>query len=223
MNGAAERALSLLFPQRVCCHGCGCLLMAEEGLLCAACQRELDACTLRRSHEERLFRGEQVLAAAAYHYRDRAAQLTQSLKYQSDQAAAQILALGMARRFTLMESLRAAEVCVFVPTHPKQAARRGYAQAEVLCGAFTAITGLAQVPALARVRHAESQVGMGREERKKHIVGAFAPTEATQVVQDRCVLLIDDVLTTGATVCECAQVLYAAAARRVLALTACRV
>ncbi len=225
MNRAAEGALALLFPQRLCCHGCGCLLRGQEGLLCDDCQQALDRCLLRRSHEERVFSSEQVLAASAYHYREIAADLTQSLKYLSDKAVAHCLAAGMANRYALMDRLQAAELCVYVPTHEKQAARRGYAQAQVLCGAFTAVTGLpAASGVLRRVRHSKSQVGMGREERKKHIVGAFVADEAAaRAVEGRCVLLIDDVLTTGATVCECARVLYVAGARRVLALTACRV
>ncbi len=224
MSGALDGALSLLFPQRLCCHGCGCMLAVEEGLLCGACQTALDRCTLKRKDEELLFRGAQVLSAAAYAYAGMAAGLTQSLKYMSDRAAAHPLAAGMARRFMLMPKLRAAELCVWVPSHPRQAQRRGYVQAQVLCDAFAAVTGLPQAPrALLRVRHAKSQVGMGREERRRQIVGAFAPDESgAQAVRDRSVLLIDDVLTTGATVCECARVLYAAGARRVMALTACR-
>jgi len=225
MNRVAGEALALLFPQRLCCHGCGCLLNPAEGLLCNACQQKLDACLLRRSHEERIFRQEHVLAGAAYHYRDMAAALTQSLKYMADKTAAQCLAEGMARRYALMEQLRAAEVCVYVPSHYRQAARRGYAQAQVLCDAFAAIAGLPRANGvLRRVSHAKSQVGMGREERKEHIIGAFVAEEpACHRIKGRCVLLIDDVLTTGATVCECAQVLYTAGAQSVLALTACRV
>lgn len=224
MSGVLDGALALLFPQRLCCHGCGCVLASDEGLLCAACQKALDSCTLKRKEEERFFRGEQLLAASAYAYDGMAADLAQSLKYGSDRAAAHVLAGGMARRFALMPAFRAAEVCVAVPSYPRQAQRRGYAQAQVLCDAFTSIVGLPQASnALKRVRYAKSQVGMGREERKKRIVGAFAFREAeAQEMQDRCVLLVDDVLTTGATVCECARVLYAAGARRVLAITACR-
>ncbi|MFH1512513.1 MAG: hypothetical protein ABIG45_04055 [Bacillota bacterium] len=222
MSKITDGALALLFPQRLCCHGCGCMLAPGEELLCAPCRKQLDACTLKRKDEERLFRAEQVLAAAAYRYTGMAADLTQSLKYMSDRTVAHLLAEGMARRFALMDSLRAAEVCVAVPSFKRQAERRGYPQAQVLCDAFTRITGLPQASgALKRVRYAKSQVGMGREERKKRIVSAFAFGEA-QAVEDRCVLLIDDVLTTGATVCECARMLYAAGARRVLAITACR-
>lgn len=225
MSGrAAEAALGFLFPQRLCCHGCGCLLAGDEGLLCGACQAALDRCTLKRKDEKLLFRGAQVLSASAYAYAGTAAGLTQSLKYMSDKAAAQPLAAGMARRFTLMPELRAAELCVWVPSHPRQARRRGYVQAQVLCDSFTAVTGLPQAPgALTRVRHAKSQVGMGREERRRQIVGSFALDDSgSRAVKDRCVLLIDDVLTTGATACECARMLYAAGARRVMALTACR-
>ncbi|HPJ01403.1 MAG TPA: phosphoribosyltransferase family protein [Candidatus Limiplasma sp.] len=222
MNTMLEGTLQLLFPQRLCCHGCGCLLTQGEGLLCTPCQDALNRCTFKRRDEEIHFKPEQLLAASAYAYDGMAAELTRSLKYASDRAAAQPLAQGMAARFVRMPKLRAAEVCVAVPSYPKQARKRGYAQAQVLCDAFTQITGMPQATgALRRVRHAASQVGKTRDERKKQIVGAFIIHDA-QAVRDKTVLLIDDVLTTGATACECARVLYAAGAMRVLALTACR-
>ncbi|MBN1776967.1 MAG: ComF family protein [Clostridiales bacterium] len=223
MSKLTDGALAMLFPQRLCCHGCGCMLAAGEELLCAACREKLDRCTLKRKDEHRQFKPEQLLAAAAYAYDGMAAELARSLKYASDKAAAIPLAEGMARRFALMPQLRAAEVCVAVPSFPRQAQRRGYSQAQVLCGAFAGITGLPQAQALRRIRFATSQVGKSRDERRKQIIGAFVFDEArTGAVRDKCVLLIDDVLTTGATACECARMLYAAGARRVLALTACR-
>jgi ComF family protein len=224
MSRVADGALALLFPQRLCCHGCGCMLVAGEELLCQPCRAALTRCTLKRKEESLLFKSENVRTASAYRYEDMAADLVRSLKYNSDKAAALLLAEGMARRYALMPELRAAEVCVAVPSYARQAERRGYSQAQVLCDAFVSVTGLPQAPrALRRVRYARSQVGKTRVERKRQIVGAFVFEEAeAQAVRDRCVLLVDDVLTTGATVCECARMLFAAGARRVLAVTACR-
>ncbi len=222
MSAVLDTALSYLFPQRVCCHGCGCLLTAGEGMLCNACQTALQDCTLKRKEEELAFKPEQLSTAAAYAYDGLAADLVRDLKFMSDRAAALPLAEGMAARYIRMPKLQAADVCVAVPSHPRQIRKRGYAQAQVLCDAFTQIIGMAQAPdALARVRQAASQVGKTRDERKKQIVGAFV-TRGRHPVRGRSILMIDDVLTTGATACECARVLYAAGALRVLALTACR-
>ena len=224
MSRLSDRALPLLFPQRLCCHGCGCMLTAGEELLCAVCRDALSRCTLLRKDERKQFKPEQLLSAAAFRYDGMAGDLVRSLKYASDKAAAQILAEGMAARFARMPELRAADLCVFVPSFPRQARRRGYTQAQVLCDAFTGMTAMPQAQdALRRIRNAKSQVGKGRDERKKNIIGAFVFDEAhANIVCDQTVLLIDDVLTTGATLCECARILYAAGARRVLALTACR-
>ena len=74
-----------------------------------------------------------------------------------------------------------------VPSFPKQVHKRGYAQAQVLCDAFVQITGLPQATgALRRIRHAASQVGKTRDERKKQIVGAFVIHDA-QTVRDKTV------------------------------------
>ena len=106
MNAMLEGTLQFLFPQRLCCHGCGCLLTQGEGLLCTACQDALNRCTLKRKDEEIHFKPEQLLAASAYAYDGMAAELTRSLKYAADQAAAQPLAQGMAARFVRMPKLR---------------------------------------------------------------------------------------------------------------------
>ena len=51
MNKLTDGALALLFPQRLCCHGCGCMLTAGEALLCVSCREALEACTLKRKDE----------------------------------------------------------------------------------------------------------------------------------------------------------------------------
>ena len=58
MNTIVNGALTLLFPQRLCCHGCGCMLAAGEGVLCQPCREVLQACMLKRKDAEALFKPE---------------------------------------------------------------------------------------------------------------------------------------------------------------------
>ena len=68
MSKVVDAALALFFPQRLCCHSCGCMLIAGEELLCVSCRAALASRNFKRKDERILFKGEQVLAAAAFRY-----------------------------------------------------------------------------------------------------------------------------------------------------------
>jgi len=115
---------------------------------------------------------------------------------------------------------RTVDVVVPVPLHRAQLRRRGYNQAELLARGFCAGMGLDVCPSvLHRWRATRSQVGLSPEERLDNVSGAFICSE--EVLLGASVLLIDDVLTTGATMSACAQALRDAGAEVVwgMALT----
>jgi ComF family protein len=102
------------------------------------------------------------------------------------------------------------DVAFAVPLHPSRARRRGYNQSEELL--FHA--GLPRAPGtLRRIRKTDSQVGLGLEDRRANVRGAFA-YEGSELTGLR-VALVDDVITTGATANECARVLRDFGAREV--------
>ncbi len=118
------------------------------------------------------------------------------------------------------DSADGCELIVPVPLHPRRERSRGYNQAAVLGELVAKHTGLAIAhDALRRLAHTKPQTEQTRRERLLNMRGTF---EATAQAKDRRVLLIDDVLTTGATALACAEALRAAGASRVRLLTACR-
>ncbi|GAB4314945.1 MAG: ComF family protein [Phototrophicales bacterium] len=106
----------------------------------------------------------------------------------------------------------AVDCSVPVPMHPTRLAQRGYNQAALLARHLP----LPMIDGLARIRETRSQVGLTREERLQNVQGAFL---AKEDFNGKNVLLIDDVLTTGATLIGCTQALYQAGAHQVFALT----
>ncbi len=216
--------LAALFPQRTVCHACGAPLTASESLLCPACAASLRACAVPPARMETVVDVYIAAAAAPFAYQGAAAALAKALKYSGDRTAALPLAEGMAAAFAAVDALRDAQVVVPVPVHYRRLRRRGYNQAAVLAAAFCEATGtrLAQ-DALVRVHHKHSQVGMSHAVRRANIAGAFAvSTAGLRAVRGKTVLLVDDVLTTGSTAAECADVLMQGGAVAVMLLTACR-
>lgn len=106
-----------------------------------------------------------------------------------------------------------------VPLAPSRARRRGYNQAERLARALGRTTGIPCDPgALTRTRSTSSQTALSPEARRANISGAFR----ARPLGGRRVILVDDVLTTGATLCEAALTLTAAGAGSVEAVTFAR-
>ena len=112
------------------------------------------------------------------------------------------------------------DLLVPVPLHRSQLRRRGYNQAELLAAGLQEQIGLpTRGDILVRCRSTRSQVGLDQEQRLENVAGAFACTCSD--LHGARVLLLDDVLTTGATMAACASALREAGASQVwgLALT----
>ena len=112
-------------------------------------------------------------------------------------------------------------VVVPVPLHPRRLRRRGYNQAAVLALELARTTGLqVRHEGLVRRRDTHSQVRLSRQARLQNLRGAFLARPAA--VRGARVLLLDDVMTTGATATACAEALCDAGARQVRVLTLAR-
>jgi ComF family protein len=109
-----------------------------------------------------------------------------------------------------------------VPLHPFRLVSRGFNQSEVAACAVAKSLGLPLVSgALKRVRAARVQAGLKRRERETNLKGAFAAPHHAKI-RGRTILLVDDVMTTGATARECARVLLSAGAKGVHVFTLAR-
>lgn len=115
------------------------------------------------------------------------------------------------------------EVLVPVPLHWWKRRLRGFNQAELLARELADSNGLHLLGALKRVRRTVTQTHLAKEERRSNVRGAFAARRGyRRQIEDRHVLLVDDVLTTGATLDACARVLLESGAASVRALAAAR-
>ncbi|MBA2431594.1 MAG: ComF family protein [Chthoniobacterales bacterium] len=113
------------------------------------------------------------------------------------------------------------DVLVPVPLHPTRQRERGFNQAALLADSLSRQSGIPVLPALVRIRYTTTQTAFERTERIENLRDAFRLRKNTSVRELR-VLLIDDILTTGSTLNECARVLKAGGAISVHAATAAR-
>jgi ComF family protein len=162
-------------------------------------------------------------ARAAVRYDEVAKTLVHSLKYQDRTDLAPIMGRWMARAGS--ELLAEADALVPVPLHWRRAWHRRYNQSGALATVIGSRSGVKlKAELLQRSRATEQQVGLSRAQRASNVQGAFrVPSDRQAEVSGARIVLIDDVLTSGATVDACARALLRAKAAQVDVLVFARV
>lgn len=186
------------------CRRCG-LELARDVAVCGRCAMAMPS-----------------FAAAwpAFIYRGVIERLVQRFKFHGDLAAGRLLADLMARRLADLGAPRP-DLLVPVPLHPRRSWQRGYNQAALLCRDLSRhCGGLPWLEALRRVRATAVQSELPAERRGANVRGAFELAHLPG--PPRTVALVDDVMTTGATLDECARVLRSAGVERVEVWVAAR-
>ena len=160
-------------------------------------------------------------ARAAVRYDDVARALVQAFKYGDRLDLAPMMGQWMARAGS--ELLGGADALIPVPLHWRRLWSRRFNQSAALAGAISKICGVPLLhDALKRVRATAQQVGLSKTERADNVQGAFRVPDKSQTAGRRLVL-IDDVLTSGATADTCAKALLRAGAAHVDVLVFARV
>ncbi len=202
LRGAAADALDLVLPQR--CPGCG-VPAPPEHALCGAClaaipriERPLCArCLLEQRDPHGCRRHPGMTVHAAWLFEARARALVHALKYDARPRLAR--ARGEALLAALPAGARAADLVLAMPHHPARLRERGVDASGALADALAhALPAPRLQGALRRVRATPPQAGRRERERRTAMAGAFEVGEPG-ALRGRRVLLVDDVITTGAT------------------------
>jgi len=161
-------------------------------------------------------------ARAALVYDEACRDLIHAFKYRNKTHLRRPLALLTIEGLAEFVRLRAAELIVPVPLHRKKLRSRGFNQSVLLSEIFSSHWGIPlERHNLGRIRWTEPQVNLSAADRKANVKGAFSVRNPERV-RGRRVLLVDDVLTTGSTVEECARMLKGAGADEVTVITVAR-
>jgi ComF family protein len=145
------------------------------------------------------------------------------LKYRARRRVASRMSEALLADPSVRTVLAGAAVLVPVPLHPRRKRKRGFNQSELLAEELGRRAGVGvAAAALVRRKDTPPQTGLSAAARRANVGGAFAVRHRGQVA-GRVVVLVDDVLTTGATASACARALKAAGAREVRLVTMARV
>lgn len=105
-----------------------------------------------------------------------------------------------------------------VPLHKLKKAERGYNQSYYIAKGYSNILNIPVKEVCRRIKYTVSQTGFNLKERKENMRNAFLPTN-TKIISGKRIILVDDVITTGSTITECAKVLLDNGAGKVFAVS----
>ena len=215
MKSFISKLLDLVYPPR--CPFCRKLLESKEGAICAECDRKLP-----RTNE---FTGVQKLSGVdicctPLYYRDMVRSSLLRYKFSGAAAYCEIYAKLTAK--SIDESGITCDTITWVPVSRRRYMERGYDQAQLLAEAIARRMGVPCVRLLKKRRHNKAQSRSGSSaQRKKNVSGIFVPVNADRISGKR-ILVIDDIVTSGSTLSECADVLLKAGARSISAAAVAR-
>ena len=206
-----RRLVAILFPER--CVSCGEVILPGEGV-CAAChvawptigvpvcpycglEKAWCDCHRRRRHYERV--------VASWYYDGAAARAVLRMKENDDPLAVAYFADVLADTVWQHYEDVAFDGVAFVPTTRRERRRRGYNPGERIARATAKRLGLPCLPYLRKIYETAPQKKLTAEQRGGNLLGAFDVT--TKTLEGKTILLVDDVVTTGATLDECAKML----------------
>jgi len=233
----ATRLADFLLPPH--CMGCG-VMVSTQGGLCPSCWSaidfierpfcELSGLPFAYDPGEAMVRPEFVdnpppyaKARSVMYYNEASARLVLRYKFADRMEAAPAFAHWMVRAGA--ELLDGADLILPVPLHRKRLFSRRFNQSAELARRVARLAGLPFAPnLLVRARATRPQIGLSGTARRRNVAGAFRLADgAAAQLAEKVVVLVDDVMTTGATVEACARALNSAGAREVRVLSLARV
>lgn len=209
-----DALLALLYPPR--CAFCG-RLMQQDGLICTRCAQNLPYTEGLGITQKFPFISKCV---SPLYYEGSVRQSLLRYKFRSAAAYSKIYGEFLVK--CIDECRISCDIITWVPLSRRRLRKRGYDQARLIAEEVSRRTGIPCARLLRKKRNNPAQSGAGSaEKRRANVMGVYAPAEGAPI-SGRRVLIVDDIVTTGATLSECARMLMDAGAAEVYAAAVAR-
>lgn len=207
MTDLFHRIFALLFPPK--CTFCRKLLTKDETDLCHSCRK--DTLEFKRSKNNIPFVAGWT---GIWYYTEGVRNSLLRYKFYNARSYAQVYGRFLAMKLQT-EFSDSFDILTWVPVSPLRKLRRGYDQVELLAKQVGRELGIKPIPLIKKIRHTPPQSNLKTvSQRRANILGAYRVL-STEAVAGKRIMLLDDVLTTGATASECARVLLTVGAEKV--------
>ena len=212
MGNILNDLINLFYPRT--CVICKNILITDEEHLCLDCLCDLPETnyhTSKGNPAKVLFAGypqvDEVTAFLFFEKEGVAQRLIHSLKYYGDKRLAEYLGRFAALKLKDYGFYASVDVIIPVPLHRKKQRLRGYNQSEIIARGIASVYGCKiETSLIERIIHTKSQTHKSVYERHANVEEVFSLTEA-EALHGKHILLVDDVMTTGATISACIEAL----------------
>lgn len=200
--------ISLIYPRN--CVACGNSLFKHEDQICNYCYLNLPKSNfhlLQKNPVETLFYGRTPIAFASsfyvFHKKGNIQKILHSIKYKSNKELASLVGEWYAKDLQSHEALKDATAIIPVPLHSKKLKQRGYNQSEEFAkGLAKGLQINLDITSLKRNEYTSTQTKKSKYERWENVEDVFEITNK-DVLKNKHVIIVDDVITTGATIEAC--------------------
>jgi ComF family protein len=209
---AAQSLISVLLPPL--CVGCDNRLGPQEESLCGSCRIALASGAWCRRRTLAIGDGKDLEVRYGLHYTSRLSKIVTRMKYGDMPGLARLLVPFMALG---VRDIDPGCVVVPVPMHASKKRERGFNQSEIMGRALADLKGLRfEAGILVKSENTASQVSLEKERRLDNVEGTFRLRTGNRPVPES-ILIVDDVVTTGSTLRECARAILAGGVQEVSA------
>lgn len=208
-----KKILSIFFPQR--CPFCN-EVISSDAVVCEACEKKINLKAIKNTLTTR--GGKNFICVAPFAYVEPIRSAIHEYKFHGVKSFA--VPFGRYITDVLAENFDVTKIDLItsVPLHKARKRERGFNQSELFATEIARLTGIKYVEVLKKVKKNRIQHELNLAERSENVKNVYAAVDGVDL-QGKTVIICDDILTTGNTMAECANVLFSAGANRIIGAT----
>ena len=207
--------LDIVFPN--CCPGCEQPFVTGEKHLCTNCELDLPMFDFNEDIKDRFIGRIEVKEARSllkFYHGGLVQKIMHNIKYRGDRELGEFMGRMLARHFQRDAAFNDIDVIIPIPLHHSKQKSRGYNQSDTLARGIAEVLGaIVDTQSVIRTKKSSTQTRKSRAERWNNVSGIFQVKDDS--LNDKNILLIDDVITTGATLEACGEAILSSGARSI--------